>query len=131
MAQMTPQVSELLEKALELSEQEWELLVDRLVGSLANEPAEQSVEGAWSEEIKRRVDDIRSGRVKTIPRELVLRELPKSSRMASKSFQFHPEAREEFRSAIRWYRSQNPLVSPEFRIAVSSGIRQIAEAPQR
>jgi putative addiction module component (TIGR02574 family) len=75
MAQMTPQVSELLEKALELSEQERELLVDRLVWSLANEPAEESVEGAWSEEIKRRVDDIRSGRVKTVPGELVLREL--------------------------------------------------------
>jgi len=33
------------------------------------------VEAAWDEEIKRRVDDIRSGRVKTIPGEQVLREL--------------------------------------------------------
>jgi hypothetical protein len=29
--------------------------------------------------------------------------------MGSKSFQFHPEAREEFRNAIRWYREQNLL----------------------
>jgi plasmid stabilization system protein ParE len=51
--------------------------------------------------------------------------------MGSKSFQFHPAAREEFRSSIRWYRTQNPLVSSEFRLAVSGGIRLIAQAPQR
>jgi putative addiction module component (TIGR02574 family) len=75
MAHMTPQVSEVLEKALSLSEQERELLIDRLVGSLNNEPPEEGVKAAWDEEIKRRVDDIRSGRVKTIPGEQVLREL--------------------------------------------------------
>jgi putative addiction module component (TIGR02574 family) len=75
MAQMTPQVSEVLEKALSLSEQERELLIDRLAESLANESAERGVEAAWDEEIKRRVDDIRSGRVETIPGEQVLREL--------------------------------------------------------
>jgi putative addiction module component (TIGR02574 family) len=67
MAQMTPQVSELLEKALALSTQERGLLIDRLVETLDNEPAEEGVEAAWEEEIKRRMDDIRSGRVKTIP----------------------------------------------------------------
>jgi putative addiction module component (TIGR02574 family) len=75
MAQMTPQVSELLEKALTLSAQERGLLIDRLVETLDNEPAEEGVQAAWEEEIKRRVDDIRSGRVKTIPGEQVLREL--------------------------------------------------------
>jgi putative addiction module component (TIGR02574 family) len=75
MAQMTPQVSELLEKALELSAQERGLLAARLIDSLDNEPEEAGVEAAWGEEIKRRVDDIRSGRVKTIPGEQVLREL--------------------------------------------------------
>jgi putative addiction module component (TIGR02574 family) len=75
MAQMTPQVSELLEKALTLSAQERGLLIDRLVETLDNEPAEEGVEAAWDEEIRRRVDDIRSGRVKTIPGEQVLREL--------------------------------------------------------
>ncbi|MFZ0815708.1 MAG: addiction module protein [Candidatus Sulfotelmatobacter sp.] len=72
MAQMTPQVSELLEKALTLSAQERGLLIDRLVETLDNEPAEEGVEAAWEEEIKRRVDDIRSGRVKMIPGEQVL-----------------------------------------------------------
>jgi putative addiction module component (TIGR02574 family) len=75
MAQMTPRVSEVLEKALSLSEKERELLIDRLVGSLNNEAPEEGLEAAWDEEIKRRVDDIRSGRVKTIPGEQVLREI--------------------------------------------------------
>ncbi|MGB8989808.1 MAG: addiction module protein [Candidatus Sulfotelmatobacter sp.] len=75
MAQMTPQVSELLEKALSLSIHERGLLIDRLVESLDDEPAEEGVEAAWDDEIKRRVDDIRSGRVKTIPGEQVLRTL--------------------------------------------------------
>jgi putative addiction module component (TIGR02574 family) len=69
MAQMTPQVSELLEKALTLSTQERGLLIDRLVESLDAEPAEEGVEAAWEEEIKRRVDDVRLGRVETIPGE--------------------------------------------------------------
>ena len=75
MAQMTPQVTELLERALTLSSQERGLLIDRLIETLDNDPAEEGVEAAWDEEIKRRMDDIRSGRVKTIPGEQVLREL--------------------------------------------------------
>jgi plasmid stabilization system protein ParE len=51
--------------------------------------------------------------------------------MVSKSFQFHPEAREEFRNATRWYRAQNVLASSEFRATVSSAIRLIAESSQQ
>jgi putative addiction module component (TIGR02574 family) len=75
MAQMTPQVSEVLEKALALSTQDRGLLIDRLVESLDEGPAEEGVEAAWSEEIKRRVDDIRSGKVKMIPGEQVRQRL--------------------------------------------------------
>jgi putative addiction module component (TIGR02574 family) len=76
MAQMTPQVSELLEKALTLSTQERGLLIDRLAETLDDEPAEEGVEAAWEAEIERRVEDIRSGgRVETIPGEQVFREL--------------------------------------------------------
>jgi len=75
MAEITPQVSELLEKALALSTQERGLLIDHLVESLDEGPAEEGVEEAWDEEIKRRVDDIRAGKVKMIPGEHVLREL--------------------------------------------------------
>jgi putative addiction module component (TIGR02574 family) len=72
MSQLTPQVSELLEKAMALSSQERGMLIDRLVESLDDEPGEEGAEAAWDEEIKRRVEDIRSGRVKTIPGEQVL-----------------------------------------------------------
>jgi len=66
-----------LEKALALSTQERGLLIDRLIESLDEGPVEEGVEEAWGEEIKRRVDDIRSGKVKMIPGEQVLRELAK------------------------------------------------------
>ena len=72
---MTPQVSELLEKALTLSTEERGLLIDRLVESLDDEPADEGVEAAWDAEIKRRVEEVRSGKAKTIPGEQVLRRL--------------------------------------------------------
>jgi len=75
MAQVTPQVSELLEKALTLSTQDRGLLIDRLIESLDEGPGEEGVEQAWDEEVKRRVDDIRSGKAKMIPGEQVLQEL--------------------------------------------------------
>ena len=75
MAEMTPQVSEVLGKALALSTHERGLLIDHLIESLDEGPAEEGVEEAWDEEIKSRVDDIRSGKVKLIPGEQVLREL--------------------------------------------------------
>jgi putative addiction module component (TIGR02574 family) len=75
MPPLTPQISELLEKALTLSTQDRGLLIHRLIASLDEEAPEEGVEAAWDEEIKRRVDDIRSGRVRTIPGEQVLRRL--------------------------------------------------------
>ncbi len=75
MAQVTPQLSELLEKALALSTQDRGLLIDRPIASLDDEPPEEGVEAAWDQEIKRRIEDIRSGRVKTIPGEQVLTEI--------------------------------------------------------
>lgn len=75
MAEMTPQVSEVLQKALALSTQERGLLIDQLIESLDDGPAEEGVEAAWGDEIKLRVDDIRSGKVEMIPGERVLREL--------------------------------------------------------
>ena len=75
MPQMTPPVSEVLEKALALSTQDRGLIIDRLIESLDNEPAEEGAEAAWSDEIKRRVEDIESGRVEMIPGEEVQRRL--------------------------------------------------------
>ena len=61
---MSPQASDWLEKALALSHQERQLLVDGLVSGLASEPADEGAEVAWSEEVKRRVDGIRAGRLR-------------------------------------------------------------------
>ena len=75
MAEMTPQVSEVLEKALALSTQERGLLIDHLIESLDEGPAEEGVEAAWDAEIKRRVDEIRSGKVEMISGEEIRRRL--------------------------------------------------------
>jgi putative addiction module component (TIGR02574 family) len=77
MPQMTPKAAEILEKAMELSAEDRGLIFDRLAGTLDAEPRDEGVEEAWGEEIKRRVDEIRSGKVKMIPGEEVLRDLAK------------------------------------------------------
>lgn len=51
--------------------------------------------------------------------------------MKSERFQFHPEARQDFKDAIGWYRERSPSVAAEFRITASEAIRHIVKAPQR
>ena len=51
--------------------------------------------------------------------------------MKSKRFRFHPEARQDFREAIAWYRSRSPIVAAEFRAIASEVVRSIAKSPQR
>jgi putative addiction module component (TIGR02574 family) len=75
MPQMTPQVSEVLEEALTLSTQERGLIIGRLIDSLDEGSAEDGVEEARADEIKSRVDAIRSGKVEMIPGEQVLRDI--------------------------------------------------------
>lgn len=70
---ITPQASQILERALQLSTQERGLLIARLIDSLEEEPAEEGVEEAWDTEIKRRVDEIRSGKAHLISSEEVRR----------------------------------------------------------
>ncbi|MDR3068021.1 MAG: addiction module protein [Cellulomonas sp.] len=65
---MTTGIEEITQAALTLGERERAALAATLLGSLDNpvgDPAE--VETAWTDEIRSRVDDIVSGRVKTIP----------------------------------------------------------------
>lgn len=84
MPRMTPEASEVLAKAMQLSAQERELIIDELVESLDDGPSEDGAEEAWSQEIKRRVDEIRSGKVKMIPGEEVERQLAARMRRARK-----------------------------------------------
>ena len=74
MAPLTPEASQLLEKALTLSSEDRGVLIDRLIQSL-DAAAEEGAEQAWSDEIKGRVDDVRSGRVEMISGEEVRRRL--------------------------------------------------------
>lgn len=64
---MTHAASELLKRALALSPEERAELADSLRESL--DPADedpQAVEAAWDEEIARRIEDLDSGKAKTI-----------------------------------------------------------------
>ena len=84
MAQMTPEVSRILEQALALSTQERGLVIDRLIKSLDDEPAEDGVEEAWASEIKSRVEDIESGKAEMIPGKEIERRLAERLRNARK-----------------------------------------------
>ena len=79
MGHLTPEVSKLLQQALSLSVEEQEALANSLFSNLDREmnegPVEAGAEEAWGEEIKRRVDNIQSGRTKMIPYEEVRRRL--------------------------------------------------------
>jgi putative addiction module component (TIGR02574 family) len=79
---MTTQASEVLGKALQLSDGERGLLIGRLIESLDKEPAETGTEEAWAAEIKDRVDEIRSGKVKMIPGEDIDRDIAARIRRA-------------------------------------------------
>ena len=66
MAQITPEVSRLLEQALSLSVEEQEALADSLISSLGGK-VDESVRAAWEAEIERRIADLDSGGKKTTP----------------------------------------------------------------
>jgi putative addiction module component (TIGR02574 family) len=66
MAQMTPQVTKLLEQALALSVEEQEALADSLISSLGGK-VDEGVLAAWDEEIKKRITELDSGKAKTVP----------------------------------------------------------------
>ena len=66
------EASELLKHALTLSERERAELASNLIDSL-DPTVDADVELAWQEEIARRLEEVESGRVKTIPWEEVRR----------------------------------------------------------
>jgi putative addiction module component (TIGR02574 family) len=63
---MARDVRELLREASELPEADRAELAGQLLESLHGEP-DEGVEAAWAEEIERRIRQIDSGEVKTIP----------------------------------------------------------------
>lgn len=80
---MSPELSELLKKALALPAEARAALAGSLLESLDEDTADQNVEAAWDEEIKRRISEIESGKVQMIPYEEVRRRL--AARLADAS----------------------------------------------
>ncbi len=66
MAQITPEVSKLLEQALSLSIEEQEALAESLITNLGDK-VDSGVVAAWDEEIKKRIAELDSGKAKTVP----------------------------------------------------------------
>ena len=63
---MSPEIEELLKKAMALTPQARADLASSLIDSL-DQTVDEDVEAAWQEEIARRVEELESGKVKTIP----------------------------------------------------------------
>ena len=64
---------QLIEEAVSLPVEERTIVVDTLLRSL-NQP-ESEIDKAWAKEAKRRLDDLRSGKVNAIPGEEVFRKI--------------------------------------------------------
>ena len=65
----------LFAEALTLPDEARLQLVERLIPTIHSEP---SLEAEQIQEVQRRMDDVRSGRVKTLPGEQVFREIEES-----------------------------------------------------
>ncbi|MHB8654670.1 MAG: addiction module protein [Terriglobia bacterium] len=73
---MTHEATDLLNKALALSEEERAELAGSLLESLDDMPEEpEAVEAAWNKEIAGRIADLDSGKAKTVPWEEVRRRI--------------------------------------------------------
>ena len=70
---MSPEISDLLKRALALSVEERAALANTLLDSL--EAANESVQEAWDEEVARRIEDLKTGKSVTVPWEQLHREL--------------------------------------------------------
>jgi putative addiction module component (TIGR02574 family) len=70
MAELSAEVSKLLDQALALSVEEQETLAESLISNLSGK-VDQQVVAAWDEEVKKRIADLNSGKAKTIPWEEV------------------------------------------------------------
>ena len=70
---MSPEVSDLLKRALALSVEERAALANTLLDSL--DGTNESVQEAWDQEVARRMEDLKTGKAVTVPWEQLRREL--------------------------------------------------------
>ena len=71
---MSAEVLRLFEAVMQLSESDRADLVAMLLGSEGDGSTQEELDAAWGAEVRRRMDEITSGRVQPIPLEDVLRE---------------------------------------------------------
>lgn len=60
-------VEELMQRALQLSVDDRELLVDQLLASIQNTPTDPNYDSGWLKELQIRMEEIDKGIVKPIP----------------------------------------------------------------
>ena len=112
MAQMTPEVSRLLEQALSLSVEEREALAESLISNLDGK-VDEGVQAAWEAEIGKRIADLDSGKAKTTTwAEVRKRNLAKLPR-------------------AHWYQERSVDAALKFDSEMDRALRQIKQAPQR
>jgi putative addiction module component (TIGR02574 family) len=70
---MSPEVADLLKRALALTVDERAALANTLLDSL--EQTDESVQAAWDEEVARRMQDLQAGKAVTVPWEELHKEL--------------------------------------------------------
>ena len=70
---MSPEIADLLKRALALSVDERTALANTLLDSL--EGADESVQEAWDKEVARRMEELKAGKAVTVPWEELHREL--------------------------------------------------------
>ncbi len=70
---MSPEVADLLKRALALPVEERTALANTLLDSL--EDPDESVQAAWDEEVARRMQDLQAGKAVTVPWEELHQEL--------------------------------------------------------
>jgi putative addiction module component (TIGR02574 family) len=63
---MSPETDELLQKAMELPPEERAELASSLIDSL-DQTVDEDAELAWQREVSRRMDEVKSGKAKTVP----------------------------------------------------------------
>ena len=71
---MTTQLKEIEQQALQLVPEEREILADRLLSSLDDEPVNE-IDEAWIQEAERRYQEYKEGKIKGIPGDKVFSDI--------------------------------------------------------
>ena len=128
MAQMTPEVSKLLEQALSLSVEEQEALADSLISNLGGK-VDEGVQAAWEAEIGKRVAELDSGRRRLLHGRKCADAISRSFPMLTDSAEFHDEAAAEYDAALTGTVSAAQM--PHLNLTLKWALAYIIEAPRR